>query len=295
MALPAGHRRAELALALVTIIWGASFTFVKAALDDVSTVAYLAMRFSLASAVLLLAWRGAVARGPGAGIGLRAGILAGLCLAAGYILQTSGLRLTSASKSAFLTALNVVLVPLLASLVYQTAPRLVEWLGVAAALTGMALMTLPEGNLGWNLGDLLTVGCAAAYALHIVVIGHWAPRAAFPALSVTQIVTVAALMLLSVMWIEPVFVRWSTRLAAALGVTGILSTALAFSIQAWAQRHTTATRTALIFSLEPVSAWLTAWLVTGEGLAARAAIGAVLILAGVLVVEWKPQLIRRHP
>lgn len=286
---------ADLALAGVTVVWGASFTLVKAALEDVSTILFLAVRFALAAVVLALLYRrrlGAV-RTPAA---LRGGLLAGICLAAAYLLQTAGLRLTTPSRSAFLTALSVAMVPLLASLVYRSAPQPSEAAGVGMALVGMGLMTAAPGAGGnASLGDWLTVGAAVAFAAHIVTVGHYAPRAGFEALSVMQIGVVAAMMLATVGWLETPRLRWSARLAAAWLVTALLCTALAFTVQAWAQQRTTPTRAALIFALEPVVAAATSWIVAGEALGAAAAAGAALILGGVVTAEMKPWKTRGHP
>ena len=143
-------------------------------------------------------------------MGMKEGLLAGFCLTAAYFLQVSGLRLTTVSNSAFLTSLNVVLVPLLGTLVYHHAPKSSDALGIGTAMLGMGLMTLPRGNLAWNPGDLLTLGCAAAFSAHILVVGHWAPRASFAALSFTQIATVAVLMISACAWAEPLRIVWNT-------------------------------------------------------------------------------------
>ncbi len=293
------RRRADLALAGVTCIWGATFTLVKDALQDSSTLLFLAMRFSLAAVVLALVFRRPAARpapsGPPTGRALFPGVLAGLCLYVAYWLQTAGLRFTTPSKSAFLTALCVVMVPLLAAAVYRVWPSPSEGLGVATATAGMALLTLPGFGVQVNPGDLLTVGAAFGFAVHVMVVGHFSPTIGFERLSVVQIATVAALTLASFWWAEPVMARWSVRLAFAVLVTGLLCTALAFTVQAWAQQHTTPTRTALIFTLEPVAAWVTSYLAVGEVLPVRAGIGALLILAGILVVELKPGRAGGHP
>ena len=137
---------AELALAGNTIVWGATFVLVKAALQDVTPILFVALRFGLAAAVLLLTF-GARARRQLTPRSLAVGALAGTFLFAGYFFQTLGLRLTTAPKSAFITGLASVMVPLLASLVYRIRPQMSEWMGVALATAGLALMTL-EGNLG---------------------------------------------------------------------------------------------------------------------------------------------------
>jgi drug/metabolite transporter (DMT)-like permease len=274
--------RADLALAFITLIWGSTFVVVKGALSDASTLLFLALRFTLAAAALALAVRALPARRY-----IHGGILAGLCLFAGYVLQTAGLRTTTASKSAFITGLSTVITPLLAALVERKIPRAAEVLGVAIATGGLALLMLPGQTLAVSRGDLLTLGCAVAFAAHIVVVDWYSPRLGAPALALTQISTAALLALATFWWVETPSVHWTPRLGFAVAVTGLLATALAFSVQAWAQQRTGPTRTALLFALEPVFAWATAFALTGELLSPRGALGAALILAGVLVVELR--------
>jgi drug/metabolite transporter (DMT)-like permease len=281
------RRAAEAALAGNTIIWGATFVLVKTALADISPLYFLALRFSLAAFVLLLLYRRAWFPLPPWQI-LGRGALTGFFLFTGYLFQTFGLRLTSSAKSAFLTGLSVVTVPLLTVLVYKIKPQSSEVLGIAIAAAGMGLMTL-EGPVGSiNRGDILTILCAIAFAAHILTLGHFAEKIAFEVLSVAQVGTSALLGLSLFWWVEPVRVVWHPAVVYAILITGLLATALAFTVQAWAQRYTTSTRTALIFALEPVFAWITAYSLAGEQLSGRAALGAVLILTGVLVVEVKP-------
>jgi drug/metabolite transporter (DMT)-like permease len=286
--------KAEAALVWNAAVWGATFVVVKAALADVSPLLFLALRFSIASLALapLLAGRRRMGwnwRTAGAGA------LAGVCLFSGYLTQTLGLRLTSAPKSAFITGLSPVMVPLLAALVYRSRPRISEVAGLLVATAGLALMTLGGETGGVNPGDLLTFLCAIAFAAHIVVLGHFAGRMSFEILSVMQVGMAAALSLALFWWVEPPHIRWRPGTIGAILLTGLLATALAFTIQAWAQRYTTSTRTGLIYMLEPVFAWITSFLLAGEGLSRRAAAGAVLILGGVVLVEVKPLNPRRHP
>jgi drug/metabolite transporter (DMT)-like permease len=223
------------------------------------------------------------------------GLLLGVFLFGGYLLQTVGLQFTSAPKSAFLTGTTSVMVPLLSALVYKIRPRASEVLGILTATAGLGLMTL-EGSIGSiGRGDLLTVGCAVSFAGHIVTLGHYSEKMRFEMLSVMQVSTAALLAGSLFWWAEPVRFVWRPGVMVAILVTGLLATALAFTVQAWAQRHTTSTRTALIYTLEPVFAWLTSYLLVGEGLSRRAAAGAALILGGVLMVELKPLNPRLHP
>jgi drug/metabolite transporter (DMT)-like permease len=280
--------RAEAALVLNTLIWGSTFVIVKEALQSVSTLLFLALRFSLATLALVVLFRRSWSNPRAARKALVAGGIAGLFLFSGYLFQTLGLRLTTAPKSAFITGLAAVMVPILAMAVYRNRPRFAEIAGLLAATAGMGLMTL-EGSLwGIGRGDLLTLFCAVAFAAHILVLGRYSGEVSFEVLSVAQIGTAAVLSLGLFWWAETPFVRWRPALLCAILITGLLATALAFTIQAWAQRYTTSTRTALIFTLEPVFAWMTSYLVMGESLSGRAAAGAALILGGVLLVELKP-------
>jgi drug/metabolite transporter (DMT)-like permease len=287
----------DAALVLNTVLWGSTFVLVKAALGGISPILFLAFRFLLATAALLLFFK---LRG-----GLRfaakpvlAGAFAGIFLFGGFLLQTLGLRTTSAPKSAFLTGLTSIMVPLVAALVYYTRPLVSEMVGVVVATVGLGLMTL-EGPLrgtsgGVSQGDFLTLCCALSFAAYIVILGRFSERMPFELLSVAQTGSAAVLGLSLFWWAEPAHVEWRPVVVFAIMVTGLLATALAFTLQAWAQQYTTSTRTALIYMLEPVVALLTSFLLAGEGLSGRAAAGAFLILGGVVLVEMKPLQPRGH-
>lgn len=291
--------KAELALAGNAAIWGVTFVLVKEALGNVSPALFLALRFSVATAVLLFLFR-KVWKGRVSWKSLARGGITGLFLYSGFLLQTLGLRLTSPAKSAFITGLSVVMVPLLAALVYRTRPQVSELLGVVVATVGMDLMTLGGAtfsSIGGSIGrgEWLTFACAIAFAGHIVTLGHFSEQMSFELLSVLQVGFAAVAALLLFRWVETPQVQWRPVVIWAIMITGVLATALAFTVQAWAQHYTTSTRTALIYSLEPVFAWVTSYAVTGESLSGRAAAGAVLILVGVVLVEMKPFNSRIHP
>ena len=287
------RRAAEAALIFNVIVWGATFVVVKAALLDVSPILFVALRFTVATGALLAVFRGSTLPWRSwktAG----AGALAGVFLFSGYGFQTMGLRLTTAPRSAFITGLTSVAVPLLAAAVYRVKPQVSEVMGVLIATVGLAVMTLP-GVLGpMRLGDLLTVCCAVGYAAHIVILGHFSERMNYQLLSVSQIAISAILAWTMFSWVETPRLTWRPAVVWAILITGLLATALAFTIMAWAQRYTSPARTALIFMLEPVVAWITSYLTVGEGLSGRAAAGAALILGGVAVVELKPLNTRPH-
>jgi drug/metabolite transporter (DMT)-like permease len=280
--------RAELALAGVTIIWGTTFVVVKSALAEVSTFVFLTLRFWVAAAALLVIYRGAVRKQ-----GIGPGAFAGCLLFTAYVFQTLGLERTTPSKSAFLTGLSIPMVPLVSSLVYRVRPRLVEVAGILIASLGMALMTLSSVSdlrLGMSRGDLLSFLCAVTFAIHIVIIGHYSQLHGFESLAVVQIATAAVLGTVTFWFAEPIRFHPTPGVAAAVLVTGLLATALAFTTQAWAQQYTSSTRAALIFALEPLVAWVTSYTMTGDKMANRGKVGAGMILAGILVVEMKSRI-----
>jgi drug/metabolite transporter (DMT)-like permease len=275
--------RADFALAGVTIIWGTTFVLVKSALAEVSTFIFLTLRFWIAAVAMLLIYRGAIRKQT-----LGPGVLAGTLLFTAYVLQTLGLEYTTPSKSAFLTGLSIPMVPFISSVVYKLKPRLVEVAGILIASLGMMLMTaspVAGWRFGMDRGDVLSLLCAVTFAFHIVIIGHYSQIHGFASLATIQIATAAALGAVFVWFAEPVRFHLTPTVAFALLTTGLLATALAFTTQAWAQQYTSPARAALIFTLEPPVAWLTSYVLTGEKMANRGKVGAIMILAGILLVE----------
>jgi drug/metabolite transporter (DMT)-like permease len=288
--------RADLALILVSLIWGSTFVLVKEALDSVSTILFLTIRFGMAAVALWVLYRGRAA--PAHGNRWRewsAGALVGFCLFTGYTFQTLGLKYTTAAKAGFITGFYIALVPFLSAAIYRRIPHLSEIIGAGMATVGISLMASPSIRLDVGLGDLLVLASTVAYAFHIVVLGHFSAEMSYEGLSLNQIASGAVLGCVSFWWMEDPYIVWNWNVAVALIVTSLLATALAFSVQSWAQQFTTPTRTALIFALEPVFAWIASYLITREVLATRAVIGAALILAGILLVELKPLRWGRHP
>ena len=281
------QRRAELAMVAVTIVWGSTFVLIKEALADISTILFLALRFSLAAIVLWFIYQKAVRTRSAGWKTLGPGALTGVLLFAAYAFQTAGLKFTTPSKSAFITGLTIPMVPLASSLVYRVKPRLMEVVGILIASFGMGLMTLPAAGLGFNLGDVLSLLCAVTFALHLVVVSHYTPIIGFESVSVLQVVVAAGLGLMVFPVAERAVFHPNMAVVAAVAVTGLFATAFAFTTMTWAQQYTTATRTALICALEPVVAWLMSWWLTGETMPVRGQLGAGLILGGIVLVELK--------
>ena len=286
--------KAHVLLVLITLIWGSTFVLIKKALADSSPLLLNAVRLSLAAAILAVVYRKQLSqlRRPA----LLAGILVGIFLFLGYTLQTTGLNLTTPSKSAFLTGVSTVLVPLFLLIFWKTRVHPWRAAGIGLALAGLFFMTVPAGreNLAdfarINSGDLLTMGCAAAFAFYIILLGRSTERFPFEQIAFLQVAVAAVLTAVSTPLLEHPHLRPSSSVVATILVTGIFGTAVAFTVQAWAQQFTPATHAALIFTLEPVFAWLTSFIYLKERLDTRSGAGALLILAGVLVSELLGQV-----
>jgi drug/metabolite transporter (DMT)-like permease len=228
----------------------------------------------------------------------KAGALAGVFLAAGYQLQTLGLARTTAAKSGFITGLVVVFVPALTLIprlrpAGTKAPGWTAAAGAVLAFAGLLLLTTPSGTRAGDLvaaiglGDWLTLGCAVCFAAHLLTLATFARSMTTGVLATLQI-GFATLTMLGTLPFEHAQVSWTVRLVLALAVCSLLATAAAFTIQSFAQSVLPPTTTVVILTLEPVFAWLTSLLWLRERLDGRAAVGAVLILGAIAVIELVP-------
>jgi len=297
--------RAYILMTLVVAVWGSTFVVIKGALSDATPAAFNLIRMTFAFVLLGVAYHRAwrtIRRTQ-----IAAGAVVGLCLAAGYQFQTIGLVRTTPSKSAFITGLVVVLVPLFSMVPAlrppgARPPRWNAFMGAALAFLGIVLITAPPVATAGartagaflpdfssiNLGDVLTLGCSISFAFHCIALGHTSPRIPFKPLAIMQVGFCALFMAVSLPMIEHPQVHVTARLVIALIVAAALATAAAFSIQSWAQSILPTTPMALILALEPVFAWITSFVVTGERLGMVAAIGAILILGGIALTELVP-------
>lgn len=292
-------------MTFVVAVWGSTFVLIKGALADATPAAFNLIRMTLAFVLLAIAYHRSWRTFRRSHIG--AGALVGLCLAAGYQFQTTGLARTTPSKSAFITGLVVVLVPLFSIVPAlrppgARPPRWNAFLGAALAFLGILFLTSPTNVAASslpasflpdlssiNLGDILTFGCSIGFAFHCIALGHVSPRIPFQPLAILQVGFCTLFMAISLRFIEHPHVHFTTRLVIALVIAAALATAAAFSIQSWAQSILPSTHTALLLTLEPVFAWITSFLIMGERLGLRPAFGAVLILIGIAITELIPQ------
>jgi drug/metabolite transporter (DMT)-like permease len=281
--------RAHGLLLAVAALWGATFVLIKNALQDASPLAFNLVRMAIASLCLAVVYRKHLRRITRES--LTAGAIVGACLAAGYQFQTAGLARTTPSKSAFITGMVVVLVPLLSAIPglrskEMHAPRWNAWGGAIMAFAGIILLTTPAGLAsGINFGDVLTFCCAIGFALHVIALSHASRRIDLPQLATLQVCFCTLYMVVTLPLGGHLSLHLTARLVIALLIAGVLATAAAFTIQSWAQQHMPPTHTALILAMEPVFAWITSFLIMGERLHARAAFGAVLVLAGIALTE----------
>jgi drug/metabolite transporter (DMT)-like permease len=270
-----------LALVLVTAVWGVTFVQVKDAVAVYPLFAFLALRFAIATATLALPGARRVRTlGPE---GVRAGAFLGLLLAAGYALQTAGLERTTVSSTGFITGMYVVLTPLIALFVLRSTAGSGAWAGVALSVAGLAMLSgIQAGSV---TGDLLVLAGAAVYSLQIVLLERFAPRFDPLAFTLVEMSAAFAGLLVVALALGDVGVPRGWTVWGALIVTGVFASALAFLVQTWAQRRTSATRTALAFTLEPVWAALFGFTLAGDRLGALGWGGCAVIMSGIVVAE----------
>jgi drug/metabolite transporter (DMT)-like permease len=275
--------RAEAALLVAALLYGITFPLVKDALDDITPFAYLLGRFTVATLILvpvvLVARRAEL--GPDARrTVVRAGLVAGALLFGGYAAQTVGLQYTSASTSAFVTGLYVVITPVIESSLRRRLPAPAVVLGLVLATGGLALLT--DVSLDLGRGVWLTLLCAVLFACHIVFVGATARHAPPLPFTTVQLAAVA------VLCVPPAGVDGVGTVTVfavfAVVFTGIACSAVALPLQVWGQRRIPATRAALILLAEPVFAGVASW-IDGEHLSTGQLVGAAVILTGIVISE----------
>jgi drug/metabolite transporter (DMT)-like permease len=273
--------RAHAAVALAAVLFGSTFLVVKDAVKVAPVVPFLGVRFLIGAALLAPAGARRQARGrvrqPGV---VKAGALCGAALLTGYLFQTVGLQYTSSSVSAFVTYLLVVIVPVLAAIALRRRPDGPVVVGVVLATAGLVALT--GGGSLLHKGPLLTLGCAFAFAVHIMLLSELSPRFDTAALNTVQLAAVGGACLVVGFFTGGYGFPLRAWLAAAY--TGAASTALAFSLQVWGQRRVGPTRTSLLLTIEPVSAAILGAL-AGDRLGLHGVVGAALILAGIAAAE----------
>jgi len=276
-------------LVLVAFFWGMTFTVIKGVLDDVPVSFFLAQRFLLAFGLLFLVRP--LAKASLNSYTLGRGMLLGGLVVAGYALQTVALIDTTASNTAFLTGLNVVLVPILAVPLFKRRLEVPKAVGAVLAVGGIYLMCGIVGNNGsgvMNQGDVCALACSVFFALHILYTGRYAGRCDSYWLAVVQLATIGGIFGVTALVKGYPLFSWKPEIAGALLLCSFLATVLPFLIQSTVQKWVSPSDTALIFCLEPVFAAFFAWGLAGEAMGRMEFWGAALILLGMVVSEtWK--------
>jgi drug/metabolite transporter (DMT)-like permease len=286
--------RGLLALLLVTLVWGTTFPAMKDLNAYFSPVWIIFLRFLLASLVLLpFLWRGK-RRDMVAGAAL--GVLLFFC----YVMQVEGLALTTSNRNAFIVGLNVLVVPLLGMVIGVLPERRVV-LALGLAIIGLVALCWDGG--GWGRGDTLALGCAIGFGLYIRLLSSRTQQASrLMTLTAAQILTVAVCAALWLLAREVPrgdidagqdFANYWSYIKAGIGqyvisivYLGLVATAAIISLQSWGQARTSANEAAVIYAFEPAAAAFFAYFWLHETMTARAWIGAVLLIAGMIVSQW---------
>jgi len=275
---------ATAALLGITACWGSTFFLIHDLLDRVPTLDFLAVRFSIAGALLLAVAPRAVARlSPAA---RRQAVVLGGLYGVAQILQTAGLAHTPASVSGFITGMYVVATPLFAAVLLGNRITGVTWLAVLMAAAGLGVLTLQGFSVGY--GEALTLVAAMLYALHIVGLGAWSSTRDALGMSILQVVMVAVICLVASAP-HGIVLPDNGRDWLSVVYMAIFPAALALLGQTWAQAHLSATRTAIVMSMEPVFAAFFAVLFGGESVTLRMVAGGLMVLTAMLTVELAPR------
>ena len=262
---------AQLSMVITTMIWGITFVMVKDALNDAPPYMFASLRFGIAFLLgFIYVNKGIKDISDTEMLG---GLLCGFCLFVGYAFQNFGLMETTPSKSAFITSVSVILVPIILVLfkIKKVNPRI--WVAVVLAIIGLYILLNPTGG-GINVGDMLTFGCAVSFAAHVIMQDKYLSKGA------SMFVTLFSC--ISVFLFEDISIHISQRLIIALLVTGILATFVAIMFMVWAQTILGPNQTAILLSLEPVFAALFSTFFAGEILGIYGWVGGMIVVLGVI-------------
>ena len=275
---------ASLALLAMAACWGSTFFLIKDLLDRVPTLDFLAVRFAIASVVLVLVAPKALGRlSPEV---RKHAVVLGLLYGVAQILQTTGLAHTAASVSGFVTGLYVVFTPLLAAVILHTRIPPITWAAVVLATIGLAVLALDGFSIGY--GEFITLLSAVLYALHIVGLGAWSTVQDALGMTILQVIVIAVVCTVSTVH-DGIVLPDRTGDWVSVIYMAVIAGGLALLAQTWAQAHLPPTRCALIMSMEPVFASFFAVWLGGEHLTSRLLLGGSMVLAAMLVVELAPR------
>lgn len=278
---------AEITLLGVVIIWGYTFPLIKNVLEAIPPFTFLAYRFFLAFTVIFLIFQNQLKK-----IGfqtIKKGFWVGLFLSMGYFGQTVGTQFTTATKTAFITGLSVILVPIFAFFWVRERIRVNSLIGVILATFGLWLMNFKGALNYWNVGDFLVFLGAVGFALYIIAVHIYTKKYNYVQLVFIQLITVCLISFIVSIIFEQEALHFSYQLPVfwAIVVTGLFATALAFYLQNRFQRYSSPTKIAIIFSTEPVFGAIFSHLILGEIVGIFGIIGGIAIFTGMFIAQWE--------
>ena len=286
---------ADFSLLFVAIIWGSTFIIVKQSVESTPVFPFLFMRFALAGMLLILI-NAPKLKAIDKGVFID-GVMLGIALFLAYAFQTFALTVTSASITAFITGLFVVFVPVLSSVFLKKLPRQEAMIGVVFATIGLAFITL-QGKFFVSFGEFLAFVCAFFIAIHIILTDKLSRRNDFGLLTMVQVNMVALFSLIFSLFLDShvIPIHFNNQLIFSLIINSIFATVVAFVIQTSMQKHTTPTKAAIIFIMEPVSSAFFSYWIGGELLTAKQYVGTSFILLAMVFTEARTYLkIKREP
>jgi drug/metabolite transporter (DMT)-like permease len=275
---------ADLLLVLICLFWGMSFIMVKTAIQELDLYWFLFLRFSLATAILLVVFAGRLRRFDAATF--RDGFILGSVLFSAFVLQTIGLKFTSASNAGFITGLHVILVPFILAVFFKRMPAVTATIGAVLAAAGLSLLTVGD-DFSINRGDVWVIACAVSVAFHVILTGWYAVKHDVYLVAIAQMVAMTTWAGVSAVTVGNPPEALSGYVIGAIVFLAVFATAFNFTVQTWAQQYTSPTRAAVIFTMEPVFAAIFAYWWGGEVLRSRGYIGAGLILVGIILSEFR--------
>ena len=278
---------ADMSLLVTAILWGGGFVGVKDALETIEPLHLNAIRFSLAGIILSLIFLKRIKKVSRQD--LKAGLIVGILLFAGFVAQTVGMKYTSPGKNAFLTGLNVVMVPFFYWALIKKFPG---WQTIVAALlsfVGIGLLTLQNGSIVMNFGDLMTILCAVFFAIQIIAIGHYAKNMDTMVLATLQMLVAAVLSVISAVLFEPSMPLSNINRGNiySIGYLVVFSTMIAFLIQNTAQKYTLSTHAAIILCMESVFGSIFSVIFLKEIFSPSMIIGCAVIFVAIILSEVK--------
>jgi len=287
--------KSEFILLFCAFVWGFSFPSVKLALDYSSPNAFIFFRFFLTIIIFYLFYKKRIKKFKKQDV--KYGIILGTYLFVGFISQTVGMMFTSAANSAFITGINIILIPFTQVLIIKVKPKIENIIGIFIVIIGIyVLSNIRTTQL--NIGDLITIACAFTFSIHIVYLDKYSRISDTLALIYGQYLTMTVLSFLSMffveyLWLDSFKFEFSPFLIFSIVFNGIFSTFLALYLAMRFQKYTTPVRAGLIYNMEQVFAVIFAYLLINEVLARHQIIGALIILTGLLFSEFYSEIKRR--